>query len=66
MFDIEQAAAPTPQIHRLHSLEGALAALLEQVQQMRGLFGDEDGAVSRAVYAAELALFGQSDEPEPE
>lgn len=43
-----------------------LASLLEQVQQMRGLFPDDDGAISRAIRDAELALFGETDEPTPE
>lgn len=67
MFDAGHfGGAPAPQVDRVPILEGALGALLEQIQQMRGLFGDEDGAISRAVHAAEMALFGETDEPEPE
>lgn len=67
MFDAGHfGGAPVSQVDRLRILEGALGALLEQIQQMRGLFGDDDGAISRAVHAAEMALFGETDEPEPE
>ncbi|MFZ3211758.1 MAG: hypothetical protein WA188_09595 [Terriglobales bacterium] len=37
-------------------LAAALDGLLQQVYQMRGMFGDEDRAIARAVKDAEDAL----------
>lgn len=43
----------------------ALGNLLHQVYQMRGMFDDADGSISRAIWHAEMALNGYSDEPTP-
>lgn len=43
-------------------LRAALMNLQEQVNQMRGMFPDEDGAIARAMYDADMALHGESDE----
>lgn len=37
-------------------LRAALEGLLDQVEQMRGLFNDSDGAIARALKDAKLAL----------
>jgi len=39
-----------------YELAAALDGLLQQTYQMRGMFGDEDGAIVRAVEDAEEAL----------
>lgn len=38
------------------SLSGALQACVEQIEQMKGMFGDEDGTIQDALDAAEDAL----------
>lgn len=38
------------------ALRAALGQLVEQAQQMAGLFPDEDGAIERAMNDAEVAL----------
>jgi len=40
----------------LQECRGALASLLEQVEQMRGMFDDEDGTIASAISDAEAAL----------
>jgi hypothetical protein len=47
----------TPEISEVVSgLRGAISACLTQIEQMKGLFDDEDGAIARAVDEAEHEL----------
>ena len=50
------AAEIIPQINKVRELEASLGQLLDQVEMMRGLFPDEDGAIDRAIKDAEQAL----------
>lgn len=52
----EKQKAVEAQIALFSSMAGALSVCLDQIGQMRGLFGDEDGTIADAVRAAEEAL----------
>lgn len=48
----------TADLHR-ENVNGVLAALLEQCQQMQGMFDDEDGTIQAAIDDAEAYLSGR-------
>lgn len=48
--------------HEDDEIRAVLENLQEQVNQMRGMFDDEDEAIARAMYDADMALHGESDE----
>lgn len=47
---------------RSDDVKAALVNLMEQVNQMRDMFPDEDETIKRAMFDADIVLYGRSDE----